>query len=331
MGLNPKLLEVLQCPVCGGGLFQENESLICRSCKKLYPILNNIPDMRVYNSFTYYNEFNKVQACYEAGVHDIEATQSYEKRVINVYGTKTRLIVQDWAKTIEEMNNRPVVLDYGCGTGQISRILRHYVPFLFAFDISSVSVYSNVKDNGVIGVIGNGFFLPFKDGAFNLVCINGVLHHIVDLKRAIEEISRVTKKLVYISEPVLGGQANFRRSFYYPILSQKILYSLYILSYNAYSVMRRGCRFIDRIKRIPTRMLCKTVEELPDCREGSKYERPIGSEIIETYFLANGFKRKKLQYVTNIDIPGTSSIKQILTKQLINDFIGTHFDLRLDR
>ena len=45
--MNPKLLEILVCPVCKGPLEwkkSENE-LICRACRLAYPIRDDIPVM----------------------------------------------------------------------------------------------------------------------------------------------------------------------------------------------------------------------------------------------------------------------------------------------
>lgn len=45
--LSRELLDILCCPACRGELFyaKENAELICRGCKRAYPIRNDIPIM----------------------------------------------------------------------------------------------------------------------------------------------------------------------------------------------------------------------------------------------------------------------------------------------
>lgn len=45
--LKQELLDILCCPVCRGDLFyfKERQELVCRSCKRAYPIKNDIPIM----------------------------------------------------------------------------------------------------------------------------------------------------------------------------------------------------------------------------------------------------------------------------------------------
>lgn len=49
MSLDPELLKILVCPKCKGDihLSENEEGLICPSCKLLYPIKNDIPVMLI--------------------------------------------------------------------------------------------------------------------------------------------------------------------------------------------------------------------------------------------------------------------------------------------
>lgn len=49
-GLVPEsLLEIMQCPACGGTIHEEPEppSLLCEQCSRRYPVKNGIPVMLV--------------------------------------------------------------------------------------------------------------------------------------------------------------------------------------------------------------------------------------------------------------------------------------------
>ncbi len=43
--VDKKLLDVLACPVCKGGIELHKERIICRACKKAYPVREGIPVM----------------------------------------------------------------------------------------------------------------------------------------------------------------------------------------------------------------------------------------------------------------------------------------------
>lgn len=331
--INSILLDIICCPVCHGDVIDDGDRLSCGQCERQYDIRDQIPDLRVYESREWSNDFNRQQALYEAELHDVEAESDYETNVIRVWGTKTSMMVEDWAEDISRIAPEKV-LDYGCGTGQVSRILSRHVTPLFAFDISEKSLRKNMNENNVIGVLANALYLPFKDGVFNAVCINGVLHHIVDLKRSIVELSRITNGRIYISEGMprdisFGGRIN-----QYPSFDTKIAYSWYQLWYLLFrlwdKVITNSRILIKHIINIKvlnhinhTRYTGKTF--------GSKYERPLSVDSVELLLHANGFKRIRVTFYTNIDIPGDGILKRKLTKRMVNSTIGTHFDLRMDR
>ncbi|MGA1842129.1 MAG: Trm112 family protein [bacterium] len=49
MSIDQKLLEILACPKCRGDLVltEEEDGLVCKSCKLLYPIKDDIPIMLI--------------------------------------------------------------------------------------------------------------------------------------------------------------------------------------------------------------------------------------------------------------------------------------------
>ena len=202
MRLDKRLFEILQCPFCTGKLIGSGDVLVCGHCDHQYGLQNGIPNLAIFESAADSDAFNKTQALYEKELHDEEARHDYEASVVKVFGTKTRLMAKQWARTISSISSRSSgdikVLDYGCGTGQLSRVLSRAISPLFAFDISPVSVQRNVSENHVLACTANAFFLPFKDKTFDAVCINGVLHHIVDLDRAVAEIARITRGGAYL-------------------------------------------------------------------------------------------------------------------------------------
>lgn len=41
--LDKQLLDILACPKCKNTIFQEKDKLICKNCKKAYPVREGIP------------------------------------------------------------------------------------------------------------------------------------------------------------------------------------------------------------------------------------------------------------------------------------------------
>lgn len=43
--MDPRLLDILVCPVCKSGLEKTSDELICKPCRLAYPIRDDIPIM----------------------------------------------------------------------------------------------------------------------------------------------------------------------------------------------------------------------------------------------------------------------------------------------
>lgn len=58
MAIDKELLEILACPKCKGDIVVDDkeEGLICKSCKLLYPIRDDIPVMLIDEALPYEGE-----------------------------------------------------------------------------------------------------------------------------------------------------------------------------------------------------------------------------------------------------------------------------------
>jgi uncharacterized protein len=58
MALNKELLEILACPKCKGDIFlnRAGDGLICKACRLVYPIREDIPVMLIDEALTYQGE-----------------------------------------------------------------------------------------------------------------------------------------------------------------------------------------------------------------------------------------------------------------------------------
>jgi uncharacterized protein YbaR (Trm112 family) len=51
--MDKKLLEILACPKCKSSIERKDNKLICRKCKKYYPIKDGIPVMLIEEAKDY--------------------------------------------------------------------------------------------------------------------------------------------------------------------------------------------------------------------------------------------------------------------------------------
>ncbi|MFZ4506672.1 MAG: class I SAM-dependent methyltransferase [Fimbriimonas sp.] len=84
------------------------------------------------------------------------------------------------------------ILDFGCGTGVISRALQDFGPVV-SFDMSPLAL-AYCRQRGLpFPVQGDGCALPFAEGQFDAMVGLDVFEHIEDDERAFHEAFRVLK------------------------------------------------------------------------------------------------------------------------------------------
>jgi len=102
------------------------------------------------------------------------------------------------------------ILDVGAGTGATTRQLRDRLPGVRVVGLEPVQELREVGyRNGSSPeelVAGDATRLGYADGAFDLVCEFGALHHIPDPARAVGEMLRVARKAVFICDVNNFGQ-----------------------------------------------------------------------------------------------------------------------------
>jgi SAM-dependent methyltransferase len=90
--------------------------------------------------------------------------------------------------------------DVGCGDGFATHYFAEIIPRVEGGDISELMLEHNPIDRGSLQVI-DAEDLDLPDGAYELVYMWEVLHHLKDPARAVQEMARVSKRYVVIFEP----------------------------------------------------------------------------------------------------------------------------------
>jgi len=186
------IIQYLCCPECREDLnLQEEEvvnkkikkgKLICRNCKKEYPIIDYIP--RFVESELYVSSFGDEWNIYK-----------------NVKNSKPHLSKKEMKNYLglekEDIENK-FVLEIGCGAGPyLETSAKFYnAKHIIGIDLSrSVeAAYKNVGELENVTIIqANLFHLPFKI-KFDLIYSLGVLHHTPNTEEAFYAIEKFTKQ-----------------------------------------------------------------------------------------------------------------------------------------
>jgi ubiquinone/menaquinone biosynthesis C-methylase UbiE len=102
-------------------------------------------------------------------------------------------------------------LDVGAGTGRGMCFLRDRGKEVRGVEPVAAMI-EKAESNGVpkgLLLQGSGYELPFEDGAFDAVFECGVLHHVAEPARMVEEMIRVAKRAVFLSDSNRFGQGRY--------------------------------------------------------------------------------------------------------------------------
>jgi SAM-dependent methyltransferase len=113
------------------------------------------------------------------------------------------------AEEVEAPGDRPLrALDFGCGSGNVTRHLTELGMDVTAADVSPEFLRGVERRFGVATLPLNGRDLTgVDDGGFDLVAAYSVLHHVPDYLGAVRELARVTRRggVVYIDHEANDG------------------------------------------------------------------------------------------------------------------------------
>lgn len=96
-------------------------------------------------------------------------------------------------KMVDMAKPKGLILDNGCGTGELIAYLRNMgATNVIGCDISeNMLKHARQKTDRV--VLADSESLPFESGAFDVVYVRALLHHLEDVPKAVSEVARVLK------------------------------------------------------------------------------------------------------------------------------------------
>ena len=119
-------------------------------------------------------------------------------RFENIFYKALYNMYEDFNLYISKKAKKKIVLDYGCGVGNITQKIARFNPKkLVGIDISDISINKaiiNAKNLNlqIEYLVDNCESTKLKENTFDLVFGSGILHHL-NIEKSISEINRVLK------------------------------------------------------------------------------------------------------------------------------------------
>jgi ubiquinone/menaquinone biosynthesis C-methylase UbiE len=117
----------------------------------------------------------------------------YESLERSVFHPRRQEQLEGRIRSLWEATAGEVVLDIGCGTGNVSKFARKYFKVVAGVDISIEALKINKAKTGIDAIQGDGLSLPFVDNTFDAITCFSVLHHFFDNASLLSELHRVLK------------------------------------------------------------------------------------------------------------------------------------------
>src|SRR5580765_7557139 len=162
--ISPHLIEIAQCPDCGGRIAKTAEGIRCQSCGRLFASRAGFLDLRPLDAF-------KEQTKYlDEALH---ADARHESIAPPLLGSKIR---SDMLRRFLRPGPADGVLDLGCGSGRTLAWNAASGAQLTGIDIAPYFAREAVA--GCDLLLGDLRRLPIRDGAFGKAWSLDVLEHL---------------------------------------------------------------------------------------------------------------------------------------------------------
>lgn len=122
--------------------------------------------------------------------------------------------LDDWVYTRNLPIKRDNVLEIGCGSGHLLKVLSNYFRECCGIDSSKKMIeLAQKKDSRFKLIVGNAEELPYRDEYFDYVVSHTTFHHL-NQKKATEEVKRVLKRGgKFVLVDVVLEKNKFRKRF----------------------------------------------------------------------------------------------------------------------
>jgi SAM-dependent methyltransferase len=175
----------LTCLSCNSSLTVESDKAVCTQCSSSWPVYSGIPHF--INTDTFWGEPGFTREVLQE--INNQMLRSYWKDLLRNHDLpeirKVFAFIEDldrakWHSLIN-LNKDAIVLDIGCGMGTISQALSKHYRTIYSIEPVkeriefSAKRFTQEQCHNIIPIRSDIDHLPFSEGAFDLIILNGVL------------------------------------------------------------------------------------------------------------------------------------------------------------
>lgn len=204
-------LHALCCPLCRGDLASRNGSYFCSRCRRDYPVVLGIPDLRVYpDPYISIEEDHRKGERVQAQAETLgfaELLRFYWENVstpptpVDLRDRFIRHVLSDEKRAesfLAGAQRGSACLDVGCGAGALLKVAQGKFDQVFGCDIAFRWLIIARKRLEEAGLPANlvcccADYLPFSEHRFDQVTVVSLLEHVRNPRAVVEECGRVLK------------------------------------------------------------------------------------------------------------------------------------------
>jgi SAM-dependent methyltransferase len=184
------LLGVLACPICRRGLLAQGANVCCSGCGRAFAVSDGIPDLRCEIDA----QADAMRDFYSAAPFPGYPPQDTYSAL------RARAERSEFARLLDQaIAPDAIVLEVGCGTGQMSLFLATGDRLVVGADLTRASLQLAAEAARRFGIEGVRFLETdlrspgLRAGAFDVVYCSGVLHHTPDPEASFHAIARLVR------------------------------------------------------------------------------------------------------------------------------------------
>jgi len=189
-------LDKLSCPYCHKDLDLKETGLFCRQCQKNFTIENNLVN---FSPDKFFDQTDSRAASWKKSeIEQFDDLNSYQELMSRPYFQYLKSKICQHILALDLKNKD--ILEVGAGRSI----------FAVIFDNSNQVTLSDINEkllsqneNKFLSVVADAENLPFKDNSFDFVYAIGLIHHLPNQAKGLQELKRITKSdgRIFISEP----------------------------------------------------------------------------------------------------------------------------------
>jgi ubiquinone/menaquinone biosynthesis C-methylase UbiE/uncharacterized protein YbaR (Trm112 family) len=205
------LLALVRCPVCKGVLTARDQELSCPACRKRYPVVLGIPDLRIYEDPLIsleddYRKGEKLQAqseklSFAELVRYYWSLPTYPPTPLELRERFIQHVLTDEVRVEsykEKLGRGKRFLEVGCGTAALIKAAQDRFEMTVGCDVAFrwlIVARKRLLEAQLPAhlICCCADHLPFPDGVFTSVASVSLLEHVSDAGAVLEEFGRVTQ------------------------------------------------------------------------------------------------------------------------------------------